>query len=49
MSGIEPDNIAESVETVVSMDWGARYDLNEDYNPSSVVINVLRSQITNYF
>jgi len=49
VSGIEPENIAESVETIVNMDWGARYDLNEDYNPSSVVINVLRSQITNYF
>ena len=49
VSGMDPKNIAESVETVVSMDWGARYDFNEDFSPSSVVINVLRSQITNYF
>jgi UDP-N-acetylglucosamine 2-epimerase (non-hydrolysing) len=49
VSGMDPNNIAESVETVVSMDWGARYDFNEDFSPSSVVINVLRSQITNYF
>ena len=49
VSGLDPENIAESVETVVKMKWGARYDLCEDISPSSVVINVLRSQITNYF
>jgi UDP-N-acetylglucosamine 2-epimerase (non-hydrolysing) len=49
VSGINPENIVESVETVVSMKWEARYDLCEDISPSSVVINVLRSQITNYF
>ena len=49
VAGINPVNIAEAVETVVSMKWDARYDLCEDFSPSSVVINVLRSQITNYF
>ncbi len=49
VAGIEPVNIVESVETAVSMEWSARYDLYEDFSPSSVVINVLRSQITNYF
>lgn len=49
VAGIDPVNIAEAVETVVSMEWDARYDLCEDFSPSSVVINVLRSQITNYF
>ncbi len=49
VAGIDPVNIAEAVETVVSMKWDARYDLCEDFSPSSVVINVLRSQITNYF
>ena len=49
VSGLDPENIAESVETVVKMKWGARYDFCEDISPSSVVINVLRSQITNYF
>ena len=49
VAGIEPGDIAESVETAVSMEWNARYDLYEDCSPSSVVINVLRSQITNYF
>ena len=49
VAGIDPVNIAEAVETVVSMKWDARYDLCDDFSPSSVVINVLRSQITNYF
>jgi len=49
VSGITPHNIVDSVETVVNMKWEARYDLCEDSSPSSVVINVLRSQITNYF
>jgi len=49
VAGLDPLNIAESVETAVSMQWGARYDLCEDFSPSSVVINVLRSQITHYF
>ena len=49
VSGIEPKNIAASVETVVNLKWHSRYDLGEDISPSSVVINVLRSRITNYF
>ena len=49
VSGLNPLNIVDSVETVTSMKWGARYDLSEDYSPSSVVINVLRSQFTHYF
>lgn len=49
VAGIDPVNIVEAVETAVRMRWHARYDLCEDFSPSSVVINVLRSQITNYF
>jgi len=49
VAGLDPENIAESVETVVNMEWKARYDLCENISPSSVVINVLRSQLTNYF
>jgi len=49
VAGIDPKNIVDSVETAVNMKWEARYDLCEDRSPSSVVINVLRSQITNYF
>jgi len=49
VAGIDPVNIAEAVETIVSMKWDARYDLSDNFSPSSVVINALRSQITNYF
>jgi len=49
IAGINPKNIVESVETVVGLKWKSRYDFCEDTSPSSVVINVLRSQITNYF
>jgi hypothetical protein len=43
------DNIVESVETAVSMQWSARYELEEDFSPSAVVINAIRSDITNFF
>lgn len=49
VSGMDPVNILESVTTIVNKSWNARYDLNENFDSSSVVINVLRSQITNYF
>jgi UDP-N-acetylglucosamine 2-epimerase (non-hydrolysing) len=49
VAGTDPIDIVESVETVVSMKWDARYDFCDDFSPSSVVINTLRSNITNYF
>ena len=49
VSGMELDNIVESVETAVSLPWSAKYDFAESHSPSSVVINVIRSQITNFF
>jgi UDP-N-acetylglucosamine 2-epimerase (non-hydrolysing) len=49
VSGMDLNNIVESVETAVSLPWSARYELEEDYSPSSVVINAIRSQITNFF
>jgi len=49
ISGMDPLNIVESVETVTKIKWEAKYDLSEGISPSSVVINVIRSQITNYF
>lgn len=49
VSGMDLDNIVESVETAVSLPWSARYELEEGYSPSSVVINAIRSQITNFF
>lgn len=49
ISGMDLDNIVESVATAVAQPWGARYDFAEDFSPSTVVINVIRSQITNFF
>lgn len=49
VSGMDLTNIVESVETAVLMKWSARYQLEEDFSPSSVVINAIRSQITNFF
>ena len=49
IAGIDPINIVESVETVTSQKWAGTYNFYEEASPSSVVINVLRSNITNYF
>lgn len=49
VSGMDLDNIIQSVETAVSLPWSARYEFEEDFSPSSVVINAIRSQITNFF
>lgn len=49
VAGLTPDNIVAAVETVVSQDWRARYDFAEDFAPSSIVVNAIRSQITNFF
>jgi UDP-N-acetylglucosamine 2-epimerase (non-hydrolysing) len=49
IAGIKPQNIVDSVETIVNNKWIARYDLNGNFEPSTIVINTLRSQINNYF
>lgn len=49
IAGINPINICESVETILSQNWKARYDFNDNFSPSNVVLNALRSNITNYF
>lgn len=49
VAGLDPDNIVESVITAVGQPWGGRYDLQENFSPSSVVVNCIRSQITNFF
>ena len=49
VSGISLDNIVESVTTAVSLPWSARYEFEEDFSPSSVVVNAIRTQITNFF
>ena len=47
--GMSVDNIVESIITAVSQPWSARYQLEENFSPSSVVVNALRTQITNFF
>lgn len=42
------NNIVESVITATSQPWNARYKFEEDSSPSSVVINAVRTQITNF-
>jgi UDP-N-acetylglucosamine 2-epimerase (non-hydrolysing) len=49
VSGMNVDNIVESVTTAVIQPWCGRYELEESSSPSSVVINALRTQITNFF
>lgn len=49
VAGMDPDNIVESVITATQEPYVARYDLNEDFEASNVVINCIRSQITNWF
>jgi UDP-N-acetylglucosamine 2-epimerase (non-hydrolysing) len=48
IAGMDPDNIVEAVITVTSQPFKARYDFNEDFDASNVVVNVIRSQITNW-
>lgn len=49
VSGMTVENIVESVTTAVSQPWCARYELEENSSPSSVVVNAIRTQITNFF
>lgn len=49
ISGMDPENIVESVATAIDVPWAVKYDFSEDHSPSSVVINSVRSQITNFF
>lgn len=49
VAGLELENIVESVATIVSQPWRARYELERDFSPSTVVVNTIRSRITNFF
>lgn len=49
VAGMDPTNIAAAVETITQEPYAARYDLNEDFEASNVVVNCIRSQITNWF
>jgi UDP-N-acetylglucosamine 2-epimerase (non-hydrolysing) len=49
IAGLNPDNIVASVVTAATEPYAARYDLNENFDASNVVINCIRSEITNWF
>lgn len=49
VGGMEVSNLVDAVETVTGQDWQVRYDFNENFAASSVVVNCIRSQITNWF
>jgi UDP-N-acetylglucosamine 2-epimerase (non-hydrolysing) len=49
VAGLDPRNIVEAVATLVAQPWKARYELERDFSPSTVVINAMRSRITNFF
>lgn len=49
VSGMNLENIIESVVTATSLPWSATYDFAEKHSPSSVVINSIRTQIKNFF
>ena len=49
VSGMRVGNIVESVTTAVSQPWSARYEFEENFSPSSVVVNAIRTQMTNFF
>ena len=49
VSGMNMQNIVDSVETATTMPWSGNYELEEGKSPSAVVINTIRTQITNFF
>lgn len=49
VSGLDENNIVESISTATKLEWNASYDFAEFHSPSNVVINAIRSQITNFF
>ena len=49
VAGLEPGDIVAAVETAVRSPYQARYDLEEGFSPSAVVVNCIRSRITNFF
>src|SRR6267142_2213845 len=41
VSGMEAENIVEAVTLAISLPWSARYEFEEDYSPSAVVVNAI--------
>src|SRR5207245_11685635 len=46
VAGLDPTNIVDAVITLTAQPWKARYELEKDFSPSSVVVNCIRSRIT---
>ena len=49
VAGLDTENIVQAVTTIVSQPWKARYEIESDFAPSTVVVNCIRSRITNFF
>jgi hypothetical protein len=49
VSGMATENIVEAVTLAISMPWSTRYEFEEECSPSAVVVNAIRTQITNFF
>jgi UDP-N-acetylglucosamine 2-epimerase (non-hydrolysing) len=49
LAGLDANNIVESVITATSQQWSGRYDLEEQFSPSSVVVNCMRSRFNQVF
>jgi UDP-N-acetylglucosamine 2-epimerase (non-hydrolysing) len=49
VAGLDPTDIVAAVDTALKQKWSGRYDLDEGFAASSVVINCIRSRITNFF
>jgi UDP-N-acetylglucosamine 2-epimerase (non-hydrolysing) len=49
VAGLDASNIVAAVETIVTSSWSGRYQLEQDFAPSTVVVNTIRSKITNFF
>lgn len=49
LSGLEVDVIVESVITATSQSWSGRYEMEDGFSPSSVVVNCIRSKFNQVF
>ncbi len=49
VSGLDSKNIIESIKLVINQTWTANYNLEKNHSPSAVVINAIRTNITNFF
>jgi UDP-N-acetylglucosamine 2-epimerase (non-hydrolysing) len=49
VAGLNASNIVAAVETITTLPWSGRYELEQDFAPSTVVVNTIRSKITNFF